>query len=106
MPVWFLADGARSVTRVGTANLIAPAATAGAVWLTSYPPGVNMTTAAGTAREAGAEGPLTSPVRLPPGYAIAQGTDRGLLLASVSQQPGAAADKLWDPSAPQRQPGV
>jgi hypothetical protein len=99
--VWFLADGARSVTRVGTANLVAPGRTAGAVWLTDYAPGVNMTTAAGTAREAGPEGALTRPVRLPPGYAIAQGTDRGLLLAPVSQQPGAADYKLWDPSAPQ-----
>ena len=35
LPVWFLADGSRSVTRVGTANLVTPAATAGAVWLTS-----------------------------------------------------------------------
>jgi hypothetical protein len=100
VPVWFLADGARSATRIGTANLVAPAAAGGAVWLTSYPLGANMTTAAGTAREAGATGVLTRPVRLPPGYAIDQGTDRGLLLAPVSQQPGAAASKLWDPSAP------
>ena len=99
--VWFLADGARSVTRVGTANLVAPAPTAGAVWLTSYAPGVNKTTGAGTARETDAKGALTRPVRLPPGYAIAQGTDRGLLLAPVSQPPGAATYKLWDPSAPQ-----
>jgi hypothetical protein len=53
-PVWFLPDGARSVTMVGPANLVAPAATAGAVWLTSYAPGANMATAAGTAREVGA----------------------------------------------------
>jgi hypothetical protein len=100
-PVWFLADGARSVTRVGTANLVAPAATAGAVWLTSYALGADMTTAAGTAREAGQAGALTRPVRLPAGYSIDQGTDRGLLLAPVSVQPGVAAYKLWDPSAPQ-----
>jgi hypothetical protein len=99
-PVWFLADGARSVTRVGTANLVAPAATAGAVWLTSYGLGVNMSTVAGTAREADAAGALTRPIRLPSGYAIDQGTDRGLLLAPVSQQPGAVGNKLWDPSAP------
>jgi hypothetical protein len=99
--VWFLADGARSVTRVGTANLVAPAATADAVWLTSYAPGANMNTAAGTAQEASATGaPLTRPVTLPPGYAIDQGTDRGLLLTPASQQPGAAVSKLWDPSAP------
>ena len=29
LPVWFLADGARSATRVGTANQVTPAATAG-----------------------------------------------------------------------------
>jgi hypothetical protein len=95
-PAWFLPDGARSVTMVGAANLVAPAATAGAVWLTSYAPGATMTTAAGTAREVGAAGPLGRPVTLPPGYAIVQGTVRGLLLAPVSRQPG-AADKLWDP---------
>ncbi len=101
VPVWLLADGAQSASRVGTASLVAPAATAGAVWLTSYAPGVNMTTGAGTAREAGDTGALTRPVRLPPGYAIDQGTDRGLLLAPVGQQPGAAVYELWDPSAPQ-----
>jgi hypothetical protein len=95
-PVWVLPDGARSVTMVGTANLVAPAAAAGAVWLTSYVPGANMATAAGTAREVGVAGTPARPVTLPPGYAIAQGTDRGLLLAPVSRQPG-AADKLWDP---------
>ena len=101
-PVWFLADGARSVTPVGTANLVAPAATAGAVWLTSYAPGATMNTAAGTAREASSTGaPLTQPVRLPPGYVIDQGTDRGLLLTPASQPPGAGVSKLWDPSAPQ-----
>jgi hypothetical protein len=98
--VWFLADGARSVTRIGTANLVAPAATAGAAWLTSYARGANMATVAGTAQEADATA-LTQPVRLPPGYAIDQGTDRGLLLAPVSPQPGATVNKLWDPSAPQ-----
>jgi hypothetical protein len=99
-PVWLLADGARSVTRIGTASLVAPAATAGVAWLTSYPLGASMTTAAGTAWEIGAAGALTRPVRLPPGYAIVQGTDRGLLLAPVSQQPVAASYELWDPAAP------
>jgi hypothetical protein len=99
-PVWFLADGARSVTRTGPANLVAPAAIAGNIWLTSYPLGAEMTTAAGTAREVGATGTVTKSVRLPPGYEIDQGTDRGLLLAPVTQQPGAATVKLWDPSAP------
>jgi hypothetical protein len=99
-PVYFLADGARSVTRVGTANLVAPSATAGAVWLTSYALGASMTTAAGMAWESDAAGALTHPVTLPSGYAIDRGTDRGLLLTLVSPQQGAAAYKLWDPSSP------
>jgi hypothetical protein len=102
-PVWFLADGARSATRIGTANLVAPGATAGAVWLTSYSVGANMTTTAGTAREAALNDTPPSPVGLPPGYAIDRGTDRGLLLAPISQQPG-EADKLWDPSAQKASP--
>jgi hypothetical protein len=97
-PVWFLADGGRSVTRVGTANLVAPAAAGGAVWLTSYAPGANMTTGAGTAWEADATGEPTRPVKLPRGYGIDQGTDRGLLLAPVAPQPEATASQLWNPS--------
>jgi hypothetical protein len=101
LPVWFLADGARSVTRVGTANQVAPAATAGALWLTSYPLGADAGTAAGTAREVSLAGaPLGAPVRLPPGYVISQATRRGLLLAPVLPQPGTTADRLWDPAAP------
>ncbi len=99
-PVWFLPDGARSVTMAGPANLVAPAATAGAVWLTSYAPGARVTTAAGTAHEVGTAVTPGRPVTLPPGYAIVQGTVRGLLLAPVSRQPG-AADKLWNPATAQ-----
>jgi hypothetical protein len=100
-PVWFLADGARSVTRVGTANQVAPAATAGALWLTSYPANAAVGTAAGTAREVSLAGvPLGAPVRLPAGYVISQGTDRGLLLAPVSPQPGTTSYKLWDAATP------
>lgn len=100
--VWFLADGARSATPLGTASLVAPGAAVGATWLTSYPPNAIASTAAGTAREAGATvAPAGSrPVRLPPGYAIVRGTDRGLLLVPAGQPPGAATDTLWDPSAP------
>jgi hypothetical protein len=101
MPVWFLADGAQSVTRAGTATLVAPSATAGAVWLTSYSPGVSMTTAAGMAQEVSSTGsPLHPQVKLPSGYIIDQGTDRGLLLAQVSQQSGTPVYLLWNPAAP------
>jgi hypothetical protein len=102
LPVWFLAEGARSVTRVGEANQVTPAATAGAVWLTSYPPDADIVSTAGTAREVTLAGAaLGSPVRLPPGYVIYQATDRGLLLAPASPQGGATVDKLWDPAHPQ-----
>jgi hypothetical protein len=96
LPVWFLADGARSVTRVGTANLVTPAATAGAVWLASEPPAAAVPM---TAREVSLDGvPLGAPVRLPRGYVIDQATDRGLLLAPVGGQPGTAHDELWNPA--------
>ena len=102
LPVWFLGDGAQSVTRVGTANQATPAAIAGAVWLTSYPPSADPATAARTAREVTVTGvPLGAPVRLPTGYAIYQATDRGLLLAPVSQATGPQADKLWNPADPE-----
>ena len=101
LPVWFLADGARSVTRVGTANQVAPAATAGAVWLTSYPASADPATATRTAREVSVTGaPLGAPVRLPAGYVIFQATDRGLLLAPVSPRPGVQVDLLWNPADP------
>ncbi len=102
-PVWFLADGARSATPIGTAILVAPGATAGAVWLTSYQVRANTMTASGTAREAGATGTPPRPVRLPPGYAVDQGTVRGLLLAPVSLQVD-GTDVLWDLSAPASSP--
>jgi hypothetical protein len=101
LPVWFLGDGARSVTRVGTANQATPAATAGAVWLTNYPASADPATAARTTREVSVTGhPLTAPVRLPAGYAIYQATDRGLLLTPVTQRTGPQADRLWNPAHP------
>lgn len=102
MPVWFLADGARSATRVGMANLVAPASSADALWLTSYPLGANSVTAAGTAREVGPTGALLRPpVSLPAGYVIEQGTDRGLLLAPTNPASGTGADRLWNPASRQ-----
>ena len=101
LPVWFLADGAGSATRVGTANEVTPAATVGAVWLTSYPATADPDTSVRTAREVSVDGvPMGAPVRLPAGYAIYRATDRGLLLQPVSQQSGSQADKLWNPADP------
>ncbi len=98
--VYFLADRAQSVTRVGLADAVAPGA-AGALWLTSYPPGADPRTAVGTAREVSITGaPLGPQLRLPAGYLIEQATDRGLLLAPVAPRPGTMAYWLWDPAAP------
>jgi hypothetical protein len=99
LPVYFLADDARSVTLAGAANEVAPGAAAGALWLTSYPAGADMSTAAGTAREINvATGAAGAVVTLPAGYAIDQGTDRGLLLAPAAPS-GIASYELWNPSA-------
>jgi hypothetical protein len=96
-----LADRGRSVTRVGLADAVAPG-TAGALWLTTYPSDADPGTAAGMAREVSIAGRQLGPqLRLPAGYLIEQGTDRGLLLAPVALRPGTMADKLWDPAGPQ-----
>jgi hypothetical protein len=95
--VYFLADNAQAVTQVGLADAVAPG-TAGALWLTSYPPAAEPRTAAGTAQEVSITGrPLGPQLRLPAGYLIEQGTDRGLLLAPVAQDSGTMPDTLWDP---------
>jgi hypothetical protein len=96
LPVYFLADGAQSATEVGTADLVAPAMAAGALWLTSFPVGAAPAAAAGTAFEVSVAGvPLRPPVRLPVGYIVDRATDRGLLLESLIQPGGVAIYKLW-----------
>jgi hypothetical protein len=98
--VYFLADQAQAVTQVGLADAVAPGV-AGTLWLISYPPGAEPRTAAGTAQEASITGrPLGPQLRLPAGYLIEQGTDRGLLLAPVAQDSGTMPDTLWDPASP------
>jgi hypothetical protein len=100
-PVWFLADGARAAIAVGAADLVAPAVGARALWLTSYPPAADPGTSAGVAREVSATGALLAPpVTLPPGSAIDQATDRGLLLTSANEQAGTALYTLWAPASP------
>jgi hypothetical protein len=100
MPVWYLADGARSAVRVGQANQVAPAAVSGDLWLTTYPTDAEADPARGTAREIGPSGATLGPaITLPAGYQIAQGTDRGLLLTPAGPQSGVVVDRLWDPAA-------
>jgi hypothetical protein len=102
LPVWFLADGASRATPAGRANLVAPGARRGTLWLTSYPPGA--AAAPGTAQLTAADGrALGPPARLPDGYVIETGTVRGLLLAPLAGAPLAStgrprADLLWNPA--------
>jgi hypothetical protein len=101
-PVYFLGSTAQSVTQVGLANGVAAGAAMGTLWLTSYPPDADPSTAAGTAREVSVTGaPLGPQLRLPAGYAIVQATERGLLLTPVTQQPGTTTYELWNPATPQ-----
>jgi hypothetical protein len=101
LPVYFLPGNARSVIPAGMAEEVAPGAAAGTLWLTSYPPGADMSTSAGTAREISRAGAQAGPrLRLPAGYAIYRGTDRGLLLAPAAPS-GTGTYQLWNPSAPQ-----
>jgi hypothetical protein len=100
--VYFLADQGSSATPVGPANTVAPGPP-GELWLTSYPAAADLGTSAGQAREVSSSGrPQGSPVALPAGYQVEQGTVRGLLLAPVAAGAGSLADKLWDPAAPGR----
>lgn len=99
--VYFLADAARSVALAGLADAVAPG-TAGTLWLTSYLPRADPRLASGTAWQVSTAGRQLRPqLRLPAGYQIVQGTERGLLLAPVNQQQATAGDILWDPAAPQ-----
>ncbi len=98
-PVYFLGYRAQSVTEVGLADAVAPGATPGTVWLTSYPPDAQTSAAAALAREVSVTGaPLGPQLKLPAGYAIDQATGQGLLLAPVLPRPGAAGYTLWDPA--------
>jgi hypothetical protein len=99
-PVWFLGNGAQSAIPVGTADLVAPAAGAGALWLTSYFPTANNAASAGLAREVSPTGAqLAPPVSLPTGSVIDQATNRGLLLNSPSRQTGKWVYTLWNPAS-------
>jgi hypothetical protein len=96
---FFVADGARSATWVGAADALAPGAAAGSVWLLSYPPGADISTASASAQEVSARGSVLGPrITLPPDSVIVQGTVDGLLLAPALPRPGHTSDELWNPA--------
>lgn len=102
-PVFYLASRAGSVTRIGAATMVASGAGKvggqATMWLTTFPGTMPLGTIAGTTREYSATGQaLGAPVTLPVGYAVAQGTPRGLLLISITQLSAAGTYQLWNPA--------
>jgi hypothetical protein len=98
MPVYYIADGSPEARRMGAADLVAPAAAKGAVWLVSYRTGADMSASVGTAQQFSVSGAALGPHRrLPRGYVIDRGTTSGLLL--LPEQPGAGVVRyrLWEP---------
>jgi hypothetical protein len=101
LPVYFLDDRSPAVTPVGVADAVAPAVRAGRLWLTSFPAGTSLDTAAGTGQEVSLSGARVGPqVRLPPGYVIARATSRGLLLQPAPIGRATTTDRLWNPADP------
>ncbi len=96
-PVFYLPDRARQVTRVGSGNLVAPAAVAGAIWLTRYPAAADPARMPGIAQQYTDEGIAVGPaVPLPAGYRISQGTSHGLLLVSSSPTRQGITYRQWN----------
>lgn len=102
MPVYYIADGSRTASRLGNADFVAPAAATGAVWLVSYRAGAVMPATAATAKEVSVTGVALGPRRrLPRGYVIDQGTSAGLLLVPEHTGGGAVRYQLWEPGTRQ-----
>lgn len=98
-PVFYLANGARQAVRLGSADLVAPAAAKDRIWLTSYPAGANPARARGMARQYTGTGIAVGPaVPLPAGYRIAEGTGHGLLLVPSNPAGQAVTYRLWNPA--------
>jgi len=98
LPVYYIADGSAVASRIGAADVTAPAAAAGALWLVGYRRGANMSTAVGYAQEVGVTGAVLGPrLTLPAGYVIDQGTRAGLLLVQELAGSGPIRYELWDP---------
>ena len=98
LPVYYVADGSRVASRIGAADLTAPAAAPGALWLVSYRRGADMSTAVGNAQEVSVTGATLGPrLRLPAGYVIDQGTRAGLLLVQELAGSSPVRYELWDP---------
>ncbi len=95
--VYYVADGSRAASLLGAADFIAPAPSAGALWLVSYRPGADMSAAAATAQEVSVTGSRLGPrLKLPAGYVIDQATRAGLLLMPELAGSSPVRYELWD----------
>jgi len=69
------------------------------MWLTTYPAHADLSTTPGVAQQFTSTGTAVGgPVMLPAGSRIAQGTNQGLLLVSLSENGSANSDQLWNPT--------
>ena len=99
VPLYFIADGARAASRIGTGYSASAAEQTGAVWLTTYPGRkTRVGTARATVREVTVRGAALGPaVHLPAGYYLDRAVGSDLLLSKVDQGPMPVVDKLWNP---------
>jgi hypothetical protein len=100
LPVWFLPAHGTVVRRVGVADggYGLEAASPGAVWLGTWPPGANTTETAEVVRKYSTTGaPLGPRVLLPAGYQMLQEIRGGLLLARTGEILRPATYLLWRP---------
>jgi hypothetical protein len=95
---YFIADGARTATRIGAgyaADGVAASGRPGAVWLATYPSATASLAGSATAQLVSTTGrPLGPRYRLPAGYVLGSGVGGDLLLVNGAQQ---NLSILWDP---------
>jgi hypothetical protein len=99
VPLYFVADGARTARRIGTGYSASAAEQTGAVWLTTYQGrATRIGTARAMVREVTVSGAALGPaVHLPAGYYLDRAVGSDLLLSKVDQGPLPDVDKLWNP---------
>jgi len=99
VPIYFIAAGSRTASRIGTGYSASAATQTGAVWLTTYRGRRSrIGTASATVREVTVTGKaLGRAVHLPAGYYVVRAVGPYLLLSKVDQGPLPVTDMLWDP---------
>jgi hypothetical protein len=98
-PLYFLADGSVTATRIGSGNSAKASGHIGSVWLEAYPPAIlSGHTGPDTAQLVTTAGRLVGPqYRLPAGYGIDRGVGSYLLLQPATPPPPPYVYELWNP---------